>query len=135
MKAPVWRLLNTSLGDAAFSRMVVANIIPFSGHHDAGKDMWSHEVVSNGVVSLQKTFPDFAEALVNRLFKLALNCLGPPGKVAGFGLPVRPPTARGRVRPSGDDGACLRLYSRSTRVKGAQVEYLGRAPASWRMAA
>ena len=122
MKAPVWRLLNTSLGDAAFSRMVVANIIPFSGHHDAGKDMWLG-------------FPPFAQALVNRLFKLALNCLGPPGKVAGFGLPVRPPTARGRVRPSGDDGACLRLYSRSTRVKGAQVEYLGRAPASWRMAA
>ena len=96
LKSRVWGLLNTALGPAAFSRMVVANIVPFSGHHDAGKEMWLG-------------FPPFAEALVNRLFLCALNCLGPPEKVAGFGLPVRPPTATGRVRMPGDGGARLRL--------------------------
>ena len=76
LKSGVWRLLNTSLGTAAFSSMVLWNIVPFAAHHDAGKDIWSG-------------WPEEAKALLLRLQLASLNALGAPAKVAGFGDEVR----------------------------------------------
>ena len=76
LKSSVWRLLNTSLGTAAFSSMVLWNIVPFAAHHDAGKDIWSG-------------WPEEAKALLLRLQLASLNTLGAPAKVAGFGDEVR----------------------------------------------